>query len=41
MQKPEYLSNDLAACAIDIAVALAAFTVGVHLYCGWIIAIGA
>ncbi len=39
MEKPEYVSG-VVACAIDVGLAFAIFTVGAWVYCGWIIVVG-
>jgi len=41
MQKPEYLSNDAAACLANPALAFALTTTGAYLFCGLWIVIGA
>ena len=39
MEKPEYVS-EMAACAVNVGLAFAIFTVGAWVFCGWLIVIG-
>jgi hypothetical protein len=41
MQKPEYLSNDVAACIASPALAFALAATGAYFYCGWVLVLGA